>query len=211
MLKMDQSGTGILGTSTPSTSGSAPGQIVTIPGGKYLLIKETTGFRTYSYDSTNGTALLGSLATPGVVIDLKVSPSGLFAYASVSSNLYAYSINPATGVLTAIGGAVPNTNSVDSIAIDKTGRFLYAASTTDIRGYAILSDGSLTALPTSPFASSAVTAKIVIESGNRFLYAGSTIALKSFTLNPTTGELANSTVAIASACSTTMYSVIASR
>jgi len=89
-----------------------------------------------------------------------VEPTGKFVYASnqLLNQIYAFAIDPATGLLSAAqgslsGGAVANTGtSPVALAVDISGQFLYCVNSgsNDINIYTInLADGSLTPVGTS--------------------------------------------------------------
>src|SRR5262249_46665246 len=98
------------------------------PAGRFLYVTAEEGIYAYAIDSSNGalTAVPGSpfmvARSPDRILDgLRIDPSGRFGYArNVSSqnpgNLYAVSIDPVTGALTAVPGS-PFTVGVDPESI----------------------------------------------------------------------------------------------
>jgi DNA-binding beta-propeller fold protein YncE len=89
-----------------------------------------------------------------------VEPTGKFAYAANTGGPFGtisgYAIDPTTGVLTGIGGAMfPPGTGPGAIAVDPTGKFAYTANfnSNDVSGFAINpTTGALTAVSGSPFA-----------------------------------------------------------
>jgi 6-phosphogluconolactonase len=82
-------------------------------------------------DRQNGTLqALQTVSVSGAVMPLAISPDKRFLYASLRSDPFSvvsFSINPASGKLTALGSAtLPD--SMANIATDRSGRWLFAAS-----------------------------------------------------------------------------------
>ena len=112
-----------------------------------------------------------------------------------SNNVSAYSVNPATGVLTAIPGSPFTSGSTPiSVAVDPTGKFAYVANngSGNISAYTINpASGVLTAIPGSPFAAGLFPLSVTVDPTGKFAYA--TISLPSsvsaYTIDPATGAL----------------------
>ena len=87
-----------------------------------------------SVGSSDGTlAILGSgNPTANEPVSIAVHPTGRFAFAAINDpasdgNVSAFSIDPATGVLSDVGDAFVGLNPID-LAVDPSGRFLYVAN-----------------------------------------------------------------------------------
>lgn len=86
---------------------------------------------TFGLDTQTGKlSQVASVSTPNVVNNMIVEPKGRFLYAGngvVDSNLYGYSINPSTGVLTPIPGSPFQVGYAFSMELqaDSEGKFLY--------------------------------------------------------------------------------------
>ena len=77
-----------------------------------------------------------------------------FVYVSNSSAIAGYTINTATGALTAVSGSpFPAPSFPQSVAVDPTGKFVYVPTlSTNIFGYTINSaTGAPASIPRSPF------------------------------------------------------------
>jgi 6-phosphogluconolactonase (cycloisomerase 2 family) len=140
-------------------------------------------------DKTNGsiTLVTGSpFLTPGggFPVDTKFHSSGKFLYAgmqvSTTSNVWAFSVDTSTGVLTPVPGspfpgqAALGGGGVNSIALHPSGTFLYASGAfLGITGYAVDgATGALTQLAGSPFipAGAFLNSKVVVHPSGNFLY-----------------------------------------
>jgi 6-phosphogluconolactonase (cycloisomerase 2 family) len=130
-------------------------------------------------------------SSTSVIID----PLGRFAYAVDTSaqNIYAYTIDPASGALSAISGS-PFTGGTGPLAINPTGTFCYVpnSSAQNITGYAVNSTaGTLTAITGSPFAAGGDAASVSIAPSGAFAYIVNQTAqtINVFSINPTSGAL----------------------
>jgi 6-phosphogluconolactonase len=131
----------------------------------------------------------GNLAAAGANIAVgpspdavSLAPNGKWAFIATKSGLmiYAFSIDPTSGALTAVPGS-PFTNSQfvnghpnPDIAVDPTSHYLYLASLIDgtVGGFAIdQTTGALTSLPGAPYAAGTGAGAIPAFSPNgKFLY-----------------------------------------
>lgn len=133
-------------------------------------------------------------------------PAGKFLFAAnfQSNSVSAYSIDQATGSLTAVSGSPFATgNGPSSLAVDASGKYIYVANSTagNISGYGIdASTGTLTPLGGFPV-SAGSNPKAMVADVSGFLYVvnGGSDALSVFKVNATTGAL---TAAFGSALST---------
>ncbi len=187
-------------------------------GGKFLFASSHDGFGVVGFTIDTATGVLtpiagGPFACPGgggPPIKTTVDPSGKFLYASASFddaflppgyNIWAFTIDSQTGVLTPIPGA-PFATSAGSqpygLKVDSSGKFLYVAlsNSNSVAAFSIDgTTGALTAVPGSPFATASAqftqTYELTISPSGKFLYAfnfnGNTVA--AFTINSTNGVL----------------------
>jgi DNA-binding beta-propeller fold protein YncE len=136
-----------------------------------------------------------------------VDPTGKFAYVAnqgappANGNVSAYTIDPSTGALTAIGtftaGTVPA-----SVAVDPTGKFAYVANSgsNNVSAYTIdPSTGALKTVQNSPFTAGSEPRSVAVDPTGKFAYVansrdgtvsaysiGSTGALKQVPHSPFT-------------------------
>ena len=133
-------------------------------------------------------------ASPDAV---SLAPNGKWAFVATQTGLaiYAFSIDPNSGALTAVPGS-PFTNSQfvnghpnPDIAVDPTSHYLYLASLNDgtVGGFAIdQTTGALTALPGAPYAAGTGAGAIPAFSPNgKFLYVMNQTAntVSAYTIN----------------------------
>jgi 6-phosphogluconolactonase (cycloisomerase 2 family) len=123
-----------------------------------------------------------------------------YLYATNTANqIFAISINAATGALTQTAVASGDTLGVGNlgIAIAPSGKFLYAANdvASGINGYSTNSSGTLSLIPGSPFLplgpATVVFGGLAIDSGGKFLYAASQLGfgIVGFTIDSANGSL----------------------
>jgi len=96
-----------------------------------------------------------------------VDPTGKFAYVAnqVSNSISAYTINAATGALTAVSGSPFPAGSAPWSLTDPSGKFAYVAnaSSGSISVYAVDgSSGVLTAVSGSPFAAGSLPYAVAV-------------------------------------------------
>ena len=162
------SGNGILSeiAGSPFYAGSGTFQVAIPPSGKfaYAAAQFSDGVFAYSIDSSSGalTEIPGSPFPAGSdPYFVAVDPSGRFVYtanfyfALYSGNVSGYTIDGATGALTAVPGSpFPAGNNPGGIVVDSSGRFVYTANdgSSTSSGYVIdQTTGALTPIPGSPF------------------------------------------------------------
>ena len=145
---------------------------------------------------------MGSAQGPG---GLAIDPAGKFLFATEISagTVAAFTINSATGALTAVQGSpFPASTFPAQAAVDPTGKFLYVSNYNDPAGgvsaYTINStSGALTAIAGSPFPTQAFggPAGLAVHSGGKFLYvslagtANPNHLIAAFTIDTATGAL----------------------
>jgi 6-phosphogluconolactonase len=120
-----------------------------------------------------------------------------FTYAAnfYSSNVSAYSINPATGALTAVPGS-PFATGMNPwhVVGDPTGRFAYVANANSNNVSAFTIDaatGALSAIPGSPFAAGSYPKSLAVDPTGRFAYVANANSnnVSAFTIDAATGAL----------------------
>jgi 6-phosphogluconolactonase len=128
--------------SVSAFSVAANGALTPVPGSPFLTGGTGTGFGFFA----------ANRITTAIVKNI------LYASNSGSNNVSAFSINPATGVLTAVPGSPFPTGFISSgpgisVATTPNDQFLIAANagTVDITVYSIAANGALTAVTGSPF------------------------------------------------------------
>jgi 6-phosphogluconolactonase (cycloisomerase 2 family) len=122
---------------------------------------------------------------------------GRFAYVAnrSSDSVSAYTINPATGSLTAIANsAFASGTRPMSVAVDPSGKFAYVANSgsNNVSAYAIdVITGALTPVPNSPFAAGTYPQSVVVDPSGNLLYVANAYSydVSAFTINRTSGAL----------------------
>ena len=212
-------GTGVLSpNSVPSvaTDGDEPFIASAHPSGRHLYVPNyvSGNVSVFALDANTGApgAIAGSpFATGGnSVLYAAVHPSGRFVFAA-NANLIgtlapltvaAFSVDQATGALTAVAGspfATPGqgagaANAPALILIDVRGRFLYVNHhSNSIAAFSIdQTTGVLTSVPGSPFATEARPSPPVLDPSGRYLYVVNrdSNTISSYSIHPSTGALA---------------------
>src|SRR5581483_1929332 len=110
-------------------------------------------------------------------VAVAMSPTAPFLYVANqgSSNISAFTVDPGSGSLNAIGTfAITPASNPSSMAISPKGDFLFVANSAQatVASFAIGSDGTLTAVAGSPFSvgAGATPNSITVENSGRFLY-----------------------------------------
>jgi 6-phosphogluconolactonase (cycloisomerase 2 family) len=112
-----------------------------------------------------------------------------------SNNVSGYTIDPSTGVLTAIAGS-PFLSELtpSSIAVDSSGKFGYVTNSyeNNISGYSIdASTGALTFIAGSPFPAGANSFSVAVDPSGKFAYAANLGGnnVSGYRIDPSTGAL----------------------
>lgn len=157
-----------------STTAGATGWQVVV-----LTIDQTTGVLT----EVTG----AGLDTGTLPVSITVDPTGRFLYTvdSGSDSVSAFTIDPATGLLTSVGAALSVADDPRSVAVDGSGRFAYVVSAgstlNQIQGFAInAATGELSSLM-SPLATGANPQAAAADPTGRFVYAANA---KANTITP---------------------------
>ena len=145
-----------------------PTSIGVDPGGRFVLIADGVSNTVSVFaTATNWTQIAGSpFATDGNPSAVAFDPAGQFVYIANqgTNDVSAYTMNPSTGVLTAVPGS-PYAVGVGpvSLSVDFSGQFLYVTNSTSgtVSAFAITSGtGALTPVSGSPFATGAAPISI---------------------------------------------------
>jgi 6-phosphogluconolactonase (cycloisomerase 2 family) len=194
-------GSGLLRHNGYQLVGHIPSSVVVEPRGKFVYVANS--------DSNNISAFAigsdGQLSTvPGQPFDdetsplsLVVDPTGSFLYSanSATANVQGYSIEPTTGVLTALTTSpFAAAGSPSALVIDPLGKFLYAAdgSSNNLSTYSIdIKSGILTPLQGSPFSAGSSPSAIAVDPAGAFLYVANSVSsdVSVFSRDLATGTL----------------------
>jgi len=137
---------------------------------------------------------------------IAIDPAGKFLYATISSSfmgtstsVYAYTIDAASGGLTAIPGSpFAAGENPASAAVDVSGRFLFVANNANtangnsVSAFSIAPDtGVLTVVPGSPFAASPFPLFVATDPSGQYVYVGldNSPGIAAFVMNQSTGAL----------------------
>jgi 6-phosphogluconolactonase (cycloisomerase 2 family) len=175
----------------------------------YQTISSLAQIAGFSVSATDGslTPVSGSPFSTGFFPNkIAIDPAGKFLYATIpssfmgtSTSVYAYTIDAASGALTAVPGSPFTTgeNPV-SAAVDVSGRFLFVANGANtangnsVSAFSIDSNtGALTAVPGSPFAASPFPGFVATDPSGQYVYVGlgSSSGIAAFVMNQSTGAL----------------------
>jgi 6-phosphogluconolactonase (cycloisomerase 2 family) len=128
------------------------------PSGQFLYVAMLDALNIWTYAIDTSTGALTPTGTSVFAQDpnsITMDPSGQFAYVGAFDNVFAYTMNPGTGVLTAVAGSpfAPGTEPGNfGVAVDPSGQFAYVASRwyRNLAAYTIdPSSGALTATGSS--------------------------------------------------------------
>jgi 6-phosphogluconolactonase (cycloisomerase 2 family) len=195
---------------------SGPGALTVAPNGKFLFYGSSTlggvtqGVGALSVNMISGelNPVSGSPFTQSAMpFRVAVHPTNRFVYTENMSNtapgfalqnISGFSVDPASGVLTAVPGSPfvpPQAGSVVGFSIHPSGNFLYAASGLAANGILAWSidpnSGALSPLPDSPFASGSKLFGGTFDSAGQFFYvsAGTSGGIDGFSVDSNTGAL----------------------
>jgi 6-phosphogluconolactonase (cycloisomerase 2 family) len=160
----------------------------------------TATLKAYSIETSQGnegklTALVGQSFPVGVhAHNIAMSPNGQFVYVASegSGQVYGFSRDTATGLLTSSGPPVGGLNSPMAVTVDPQSRFVYATQLNSVEVFQIGSGGALTRIPgTSSFPTGNAPHALTVHPNGQFLYTanvnGSTIS--AFRVDSSTGAL----------------------
>lgn len=210
-------------TNSPFTISAQPNSIVVDPTDRFVYVTYASNVVDgFSFDAGSGnlTELPDApyVTSASQLSNVSVDPSGEFVYAagggySAGSNLLAFSLNSATGTLTAVGTA-PGPSGDHELAISSgasgvtfTPQFAYVLSAggpngaNNITGYSINpGSGALTPLTGSPFAEGYSPVAATVDPWNPLLYVTNNCSdtsctaaagsISAYTIDPVAGTLA---------------------
>jgi len=139
--------------------------------------------------------LAGTAGSPAFALD----PQNRFMFYGVpnsvllSSSVFTFTIDSATGALTLQPGSLTTSGTVSAVAVDPSARFLYVAggssSAGHISAFSINSTtGALTQITGSPF-TAGTSPRLAMDPSGKFLYSGDSFGVSAFTIDPATGAL----------------------
>ena len=191
--------------------GNAPlfGAITSDGARFYQTISSLAQIAGFSVSATDGslTPIGGSPFSTGFFPrTIAIDPAGKFLYATISSSsmgtstsIYGYTIDAASGGLTAMPGSpFPTGENPASAAVDVSGRFLFVANNANtangnsVSAFSINPDtGVLTAVPGSPFPASPFPLSVATDPSGKYVYVGldSSPGIAAFVMNQSTGAL----------------------
>lgn len=159
-----------------------------------VVLASNNGLSVTQVDTTTGTPM-GNLASVNMTLDVgsMVRTAQNLVYVSdiVTGLIYAYSLNTATGALTAVPGS-PFSNvsgqSTQGLATDPAGKFLYATEPNgnQVAAFAIASTGALTEIAGSPFATGMLPVGAAVHPSGKYLYVanvGNSGGISGFTID----------------------------
>jgi 6-phosphogluconolactonase len=139
----------------------------------------------------------GTIAGANVSVTVLCSTIGRFAYAANSGDntISVYSIDSATGALTAVGAPVPTGASPYAMAVRPDGKYVYVVNeiSNNVSVYAVdAASGALTAIPDSPFAAGVAPQALTFDPSGAYLYVANNGSdnLSAFAVDAGTGALA---------------------
>lgn len=104
-----------------------------------------------TFGATSSTATIAS----GTILAIAIDPTGSFAFVSSTSQvIFAFSINPQTGALTALVPSIPTGPNVTSLLSESSGQFIFGTSTSSgaewIYSRSALNPAQLLTVPGTP-------------------------------------------------------------
>ena len=186
-------------------AGSGSRSVAVDPSGKFAYVANgefhaisTDNVLAYAINGTTGalSEVAGSPFKAGTnPSSVTVDPSGKFAYVAnqASGDVWAYTINAATGALISIGTPVAAGIAYD-VTVDPSGKFAYVANgnSDNVSAYTInASTGALSEVAGSPFAAGTLPASVTVDPSGKFAYVANFTSndLSAYTINATTGAL----------------------
>lgn len=189
------------------TTGSNPNAATSNPTGQFVYVAATSGVYAYKINASDGALNTETgpytLVTATAPVSIAVESSGKYAYVANhdSSNVTAFAINAATGVL---GSGSPFTTGAGSfptsVITDPTGQFVYVASSgsNDVAAYKITpATGALFqidasgALGIQNFPAGSNPSSVTVDPSGRFAYVANSGSndVSAYTINATNGAL----------------------
>jgi 6-phosphogluconolactonase (cycloisomerase 2 family) len=171
----------------------------TIP--TFLFSTELNTVSGFTLSASGAPSLIASQAAPNSSEGIIVDKSASFLFISDFQNgaVAAFTINPASGTLSAITGApfaAGPAPGAGGLAIDPSTKFLYITqmNSAAVAGFTIAAGtGVLTPIPGSPFPTGNTPMQAIVDPSGRFLYVSNLNdamgGISAYTINPTSGVL----------------------
>ncbi len=187
---------------SPFVVGIGPQSLAFDPHGKFLYVANggsihlgsgSSSISAFAIDPATGalTPVPGSPFPYGGAAEdnsVVIEPSGAFAY--VAGGTSPYKIDPTTGVLSSVGGAVAAAGSASPFVFDPSGTFAYAPCDPDTCGYRLDAEtGVLTPLASGLLTGLGAPSLLIFEPSGKFLLGLCTQDVCEFSLDPTSGAL----------------------
>jgi len=157
---------------SPWPSGLNPRWLAIDHTGKFLYVSNTVSGNISVFGIDQSTGSLAPVAGSPIpvvfnIYDLVIDRTNSYAYLGSYSGIFGFSINTATGLLTALPGFPIHNESPQgnpTLAVDPTGQFLLAnnQSTNAVGVWKIDGSGGLTQIPASPFATGAAPNSVAV-------------------------------------------------
>lgn len=181
---------------TPFVAGPSPVAVTVEPTGRFAYVADslTSDIHVCAIDPDTGS--LTEVGTPAVVESspqkVTVDPTGRFLYSSNSIGIYPYTIDSATGALTAGIGVRAGTFPF-GLTVEPSGQFAYVpnSNSDDISVFTISdSTGDLTTVG-SPIATGDGPTSIAVDPSGRYAYVSIAVSgsVYSYAIDPSTGVL----------------------
>ena len=172
---------GLIGTAN-CAAGVHPTSVTVDPSGKYVYVSSqdasSNGFVSQYSIGTNGvlTSIAADIAAGQAPYSVTVDPSGKYAYVATWYNVSQYSIDTATGALSAMSPATIAAGSAPfSVTVDPTGKYAYVANmnSMNVSQFSIGANGALTSIAANIVAGNNPTSVNVDPSGKYVYVANS--------------------------------------
>jgi len=177
--------------------------MVSDPAGKFLFACGAGNSSTEAFSIDAKTGVLTPISSSTLPLQgfsgctLSMDPTGKFLYIATSAGVSAFTLNPASGVLSSVAGSPFSDGSVlRESAIDPSDKFLYAISNNTTSNTISLfsmnsSSGALAPVAGSPFqmAINGLAYSVVVHPSGRFLYVSfpQSEEIAAWSINTSTG------------------------
>ena len=190
--------TGALSRTGPilQTGNSSASVVAVDSTGRFAYVANGSIF-SFSIDSNSGmlTPIAGgSLPVAGPPSLIAIDPNSRFVYVAtrnISKGISGFSINSATGALSAIAGSPFEPGNATGIALDASGRFAYVSlwlGATQVLSIDS-SSGVLSQIPSSPYATGTYPLSVAIDPSGTFVYVADSLLYSSQTVPNVYGYL----------------------
>jgi 6-phosphogluconolactonase (cycloisomerase 2 family) len=192
---------------SPFAAGTGALSVAVDPSGRFLYLPDIGSNNVFMFNIDSGTGVLKlsrtihgrsgstSIALASGTTPVTYTPKFAYVANNVDSNVSGYTIDPETGVLTAVPGS-PFTSGVQptSIAVDPSGRFAYTANfnDNDVSEYTINAlSGALTPVSGSPVLAQTHPFSVTVDPSGRFAYVANSFSasISGYSISSSTGSL----------------------